>query len=126
MVSKNSRSREVYDACRRYKHFYNKHKDVMSWSHKYHDLDLNDAIYKSERQLENAEDLLLKNLFKSYEVLCVEAHSETEVAEPCYMRWQGTPASPRTVRHRTTLELADSMRFIRNLTEYMSDGWRGR
>ena len=42
--------RKVYDACRRYKHYYKKHEDVKSWNNKYHDLDLSNQIRLTSTQ----------------------------------------------------------------------------
>ena len=44
-------SRELYDLCRRYKHYYKKVRDVKSLNDKYHDLDLSSAFSVAQWQL---------------------------------------------------------------------------
>lgn len=72
-------SRKVYDACRRYKHFYKKHEDVKGWNNKYHDIDLTQAVGKNKAQLNDCTDELLLALFDEYNVCCTNMETSFNV-----------------------------------------------
>lgn len=118
-------SRELYDLCRRYKHYWKKVEDVKHLNDKYHDLDLASALSRSMGQLCETEDEMLKQLFRDYEVVCLNADTETECFERpnWHLNDRFREPNPRIVSSSTTLDIRDSRRFIRCLCEYMSD-WR--
>ena len=67
-------SRELYDLCRRYKHYWKNVEDVKHLNDKYHDLDLTSALSHSCGQLCETEDEMLKQLFRDYYVRVVVSY----------------------------------------------------
>lgn len=116
-------SRKVYDACRRYKHFYKKHEDVKEWNHKYHDLDLSNLIKITSNQLNESRDELLLALFEDYNVCCT--NMETSYDVPIMGRFGSRlPFIDPETRH-TDVEFQGSGRFLNVLAGYLMDkrGW---
>lgn len=118
--------RRLYDLCRKYRHFYNKYKDVESWDKKYHDIDLSSAVEKTASQLSSVEDEMLKELFRVYKFYPMSIDIDREVP-------YGTPTIfanrikklPNFCSHSVSkIEVRDAERFIRALSEHMYD-WRG-
>lgn len=103
-------SRKVYDACRRYKHFYKKHEDVKSWNNKYHDIDLTQAVAKSKAQLNECRDDLLAELFREYDVQCTTIHSEYMYDYPNISRCSMTSSD---------VEFVNSREFLYQLARHM-------
>lgn len=103
-------SRTVYDACRRYKHFYKKHEDVKGWDHKYHDIDLTQAVAKTKAQLNESMGELQQALFDEYDVECISIHSEHMGEFPIRRRYSMT---------KTDLEFINSREFIWQLAKHM-------
>jgi len=101
-------NREVYDLCRKYKHYYNKHKDVTDWSRKYHDLNFDDMLSMTKSQLNEVERELLVKLLDEYDFNVVSA--EVNV-------------SNSRMRRECSLELMDCGKFINVLQEYL---WKYR
>lgn len=118
-------SRELYDLCRRYKHYWKKVEDVKHLNDKYHDLDLASAMSHSYGQLMETEDDMLKQLFREFNVVCLSANTETEVFERpmWHLNSRFREPNPKICGSSTTLDIRDSRRFIRCICEYMSD-WR--
>ena len=114
-------SRELYDLCRRYKHYYKKVRDVKSLDDKYHDLDLSGAFSVAQWQLCETEDEILKQLFKEFGVVCDRIESHNEIVEPCYSRRMDFLAPPRVVGTISDVKLYDSGRFLKCLSEYICD-----
>lgn len=117
--------RRLYDLCRKYRHFYNKYKDVESWDKKYHDIDLSGAVEKTASQLSSVEDEMLKELFRVYKFYPMSIDVDREVP-------YGTPTIfanrikklPNFCSHSvSTIEVRDAERFIKLLSEHMY-GWR--
>ena len=103
-------SREMYDLCRMYKHFYKKHKDVKSWSNKYHDLHLDKAVDMTKRQLCDVEYHIAKQILKDLDVNILNVECERE--------YLGT---------QTVVDIKNSETFVNVLIEYVADGrklWR--
>ena len=115
-------SRELYDLCRRYKHYWKKVEDVKHLNDKYHDLDLSCALGLSEHQLTETEEEMLKQLFLDFNVKCGNIEVATDVIEPC-RRFGEFLGRPIPVSSEATIEMKDSRRFIKCLSDYMSD-WR--
>ena len=117
--------RELYDLCRKYKHFWKKVEDVKALDNKYHDLDLSSAFMMSQFQLAETEDEMLKQLFKEFGVICLNIESEIECFErPMWHLDSRFPTpNPRECGSSHVLDMKDSRRFIKCLAEYMSD-WR--
>ena len=113
-------SREVYDACRRYKHFYNKHKDVESWNNKYHDIDLSDALKLTNLQLMDSEDYLLKALFKEYNIGVTNVEVNHDYLAPMGRFGRNCRCAVPT-GSTANVEIKDSRRFIKCITDYMLD-----
>jgi len=118
-------SRELYDLCRKYKYFYNKHKDVESWSGKYHDLDLSMAINKTNAQLKEATHDLQKGLFKEFNVICESIDTEQEM--PMIPMGRFGEYTNYLGRYNSTSDvvLHNSNEFLYCLSNYMQD-WRKR
>lgn len=119
-------SRELYDLCRRYKHYWKKVEDVKALNDKYHDLDLSDALSHSTGQLFETEDEMLKQLFMDFKVICMGVDTENEVFErPMWHTSSMFPyrfePNPKLCSSTSTLDIKDSRRFIRCLCEYMND-----
>lgn len=109
-------SRELYDLCRRYKHYWKKVEDVKHLNDKYHDLDLACAISHSYGQLMETEDDMLKELFRDYNVMCSNIEVECQNDFPL----------TRIVSSNATLTIHESRRFIKCLSDYMCDRRIGR
>ena len=110
-------SRELYDACRRYKHFYNKNRDVESWDKKYHDIDLSDALNKTNGQLREATHNLQERLFKEFTVCCSSIDIENEI--PMMPRNRMDSVTPRVQNSYATVEFHNSREFIYCLENYL-------
>lgn len=123
MTVKRDKSREVYDACRRYKYFYNKHEDVKSWDKKYHDIDLSDAVATTKLQLGLQENELMKALFYEMGVVCDKIDILNDIYEPPMSF--GRFANARCVGSTARIDLRDSKRFCHVLSEYMVDMRKG-
>ena len=115
--------RRLYDLYRKYRYFYNKHKDVESWNKKYHDIDLSDAVLKTATQLSSVEDEMLKELFRVYKFYPMSIDSNREVPLVNEMSYFGHKLTHRHGHSISTIEVRDAERFIRALTEHMYD-WR--
>ena len=109
-------SRELYDACRRYKHFYNKNRDVESWDKKYHDIDLSDALNITNGQLKLATHNLQERLFKEFKVHCDNIDIENEI--PMMPMSRMSSATPRVQNSHATVEFHNSKEFIYCLQNY--------
>ena len=124
--------RELYDLCRRYKYYWKKVEDVKHLNDKYHDLDLASAISNSYGQLMETEDDMLKQLFKDFDVMCSNIEVHQDITEPnwLYSRFgQHCLGRPRIVGSEAMIEMKNSNRFIRCLSDYMSDlrkEWRNK
>lgn len=108
-------SRELYDLCRKYKYFYNKHKDVKSWDKKYHDIDLSDAVATTKIQLGLVENELQKALFKEFNVDCNSIEVHENVGTPMF----GFGRMGKVFSRESEVRLTDSTRFLNLLSEYM-------
>ena len=112
-------SRRLYDLCRKYKYFYNKHQDVKRWDKKYHDVDLSDAIARTRVDLGLVEHEIQRELFKIFDVQCEGMEIQTIMDSPFgdmmdrRFRWYPFPHSSANV------EFKDSNRFLNVLSEYM-------
>lgn len=114
-------SKDLYNLCRKYKHFYIKNRDVMSWNEKYHDVDLSDAVNQTKLQLDLVEHELLKQLFKDtkLDVRSIDTN----------FRYPNNPFSfnsrlqyhPQWTPRESTVEILNSERFMNILAEYMRD-----
>lgn len=115
--------RKVYDACRRYKHYYKKHEDVKSWNNKYHDLDLSNQIRLTSTQLNESRDELLLVLFEDYNVCCT--NMESSYGDPITLFGSRLPFTNLFGTRQTNVEFQDSGRFLNVLAEYLSNkrGW---
>lgn len=114
--------RRLYDLCRKYRYFYNKHNDVKSWNNKYHDIDLSSAVEKTASQLSSVEDEMLKELFKIYKFYPMSIDTEREV--PCAVDIFSRMRIPNRYTHSNSkIEVRDAERFIKVLSEHMYD-WR--
>lgn len=117
-------SRELYDLCRKYKHFYNKYKDVESWNKKYHDIDLSSAVEKTASQLSSVEDEMLKELFRVYKFypMSIEVDREVPYEKPIFTNRM--KIIPNFCTHSVSkIEVRGAERFIKLLSEHMY-GWR--
>lgn len=113
-------SRKVYDACRRYKHFYKKHEDVKGWNNKYYDIDLTQAVAKSKAQLDDVSKELLMALFDEYEVFCTNMETSYDVSiTPMGVFGSGLPPIDSLRTSHTDVEFQDSRRFLNVLAEYL-------
>ena len=110
-------SRELYDACRRYKHFYNKNRDVESWNNKYHDIDLSDALNITNGQLKLATHNLQEKLFKEFTVCCGNIDIENEI--PMMPMSRMGSVTPRVLNSHATVEFHNSGEFIYCLENYL-------
>ena len=115
--------RRLYDLCRKYRYFYNKHKDVELWDKKYHDIDLSDAVLKTATQLDCVVDEMLKELFRLYKFYPMNINIDREVPLVNEMSYFGHKLTHRHGHSISTIEVRDAERFIRALTEHMYD-WR--
>lgn len=119
-------SRIVYDACRRYKHYYKKHEDVKGWNRKYHDLDLSNLIRITSNQLNESRDELLLALFEDYNVCCNSMETSYDVPITPMGRFGGRMPcyNPSETRY-TDVEFQDSGRFLNVLAEHLMKkrGW---
>lgn len=114
--------REVYDLCRKYKHYYKKYKDVKSWNGKYHDIDLSDAVLKTKIQLNDVTDELLISLFREYGVCCMNMEANYDYPIPEFDS-RGFVYCSSMGNSTTNLEIHNSNRFIKCLSDYMME-WR--
>ena len=110
-------SRELYDACRGYKHFYNKNKDVKNWNNKYHDIDLSDALNITDGQLKLATHKLQEKLFREFKVHCDTIDIENEI--PMTPMSRMASVTPRVQNSYATVEFHDSREFIYCLENYL-------
>ena len=111
-------SRKVYDACRRYKHFYKKHEDVKSWNSKYHDIDLTQAVAKTKAQLNECRDDLLAQLFREYDVQCTTIESRYD--DPFWTMGRCIPVpNPYKDFSTTDVEFKGSRLFLELLAKHM-------
>ena len=110
-------SRELYDLCRKYKYFYNKHRDVKCWDQKYHDIDLSDAVAKTKIDLGLVEHEMQKELFNIFGINCGTIHMENEIADVPMDRF-GRMQRPHIYRRTADVEFVNSERFIEVLLEY--------
>lgn len=112
-------SRELYDLCRKYKYFYKKHEDVKSWDRKYHDIDLSDAVRKTELDLNRVRDDLQNVLFKEHNVICTSIKINPEGIDMGYRC--GVPTMKYPIFPRTTaiVEFENSNEFLRLLADTM-------
>lgn len=118
-------SRKVYDACRRYKHFYKKHEDVKGWNNKYHDLDLSNLIKLTSTQLNESSDELLQALFEDYNVCCTNMETSYDVPiTPMGQFGRRLPFIDPVTGH-TDVEFVDSRRFLNVLANHLMKmrGW---
>lgn len=116
-------SRELYDACRTYKHFYRKYRDVQEWSHKYHDIDLSDAVNMTFIQLNESRDNLQKILFREYKVKCTNidmSYDEPLIPVGRFGRCMPSPFDT----HHADVDFLDSGEFLKVLSEYMFERFR--
>ena len=116
--------RRLYDLCRKYKYFYNKHKDVESWDKKYHDIDLSDAVLKTATQLDCVVDEMLKELFRVYKFypMSINVDREAPYERPIFMN-RMKPV-PNFCSHLiSNIEVRSAERFIKVLSEHMYN-WR--
>lgn len=114
--------REVYDLCRKYKHYYNKYKDVKSWNGKYHDIDLSDAVLKTKIQLNDVTDELLISLFREYGVRCNGIDTDYEYSMPIFDSF-GMAHCSSMGNSTSNIEIHNSNRFIKCLSDYIIK-WR--
>ena len=116
-------SRELYDLCRKYKYFYNKHQDVKRWDKKYHDVDLSDAIAKTRVDLGLVEHEIQMELFKIFDVKCEEIEIQTIMDSPFGVS-MGDKFRCRCVplfhQSSANVEFKDSNRFLNVLSEYIT------
>ena len=116
--------RKLYDLCRKYRYFYNKHNDVKSWNNKYHDIDLSSAVEKTASQLSSVEDEMLKELFRVYKFYPMSIDIDREVPYERPIFTNRMKRVPNFCSHSTSnIEVRDAERFIRALSEHMYD-WR--
>lgn len=116
--------RRLYDLCRKYRHFYNKYKDVESWDKKYHDIDLSSAVEKTASQLSSVEDEMLKELFRVYKFypMSIDVEREVPYERPIFMN--RVKKLPNFCSHSVSkIEVRGAERFIKLLSEHMY-GWR--
>ena len=115
--------RRLYDLCRKYRHFYNKYKDVESWNRKYHDIDLSSAVEKTASQLSSVEDEMLKELFRVYKFypMSIDIDREFPYGTPT-MFMNRIKRLPNFCSHSVSkIEVRDAERFIKLLSEHMYD-----
>lgn len=115
--------RRLYDLCRKYRHFYNKYKDVESWNRKYHDIDLSGAVEKTASQLSSVEDEMLKELFRVYKFypMSIDIDREFPYERPIFTN--RIKSIPNFCSHSVSkIEVKDAERFIKLLSEHMYDG----
>ena len=116
--------RRLYDLCRKYRHFYNKYKDVESWNKKYHDIDLSGAVEKTASQLSSVEDEMLKELFRVYKFYPMSINVDREVPYERPIFTNRMKPVPNFCSHSVSkIEVRNAERFIKLLSEYMYD-WR--
>lgn len=112
--------RRLYDLCRKYRHFYNKYKDVESWNKKYHDIDLSSAVEKTASQLSSVEDEMLKELFRIYKFYPMSIDVERDVPYEIPIFMNRIKSIPNFCPHSVSkIEVRDAERFIRVLTEHI-------
>lgn len=114
-------SRELYDLCRRYKYFYNKHEDVKRWDRKYHDIDLSDAVATTKIQLGLVEHDILKQLFKDMSVYPISIDISRDVPISAGRFGRDIADKIRCLGSTSTIGIKDSERFVNVLAEYMCD-----
>ena len=113
-------SRELYDLCRKYKYFYNKHQDVKKWDKKYHDVDLSDAIAKTRVDLGLVEHEIQRELFKIFDVQCEEMEIQTTMYDSFGAYMMDRRFRSHYFPHSSAnVEFKDSNRFLNVLSEYM-------
>ena len=114
--------RRLYDLCRKYRHFYNKYKDVESWNKKYHDIDLSSAVEKTASQLSTVEDEMLKELFRVYKFYPMSIDIDREVPYERPIFTNRMKPVPNFCSHLTSnIEVRGAERFIKLLSEHMYD-----
>lgn len=113
-----NRMREMYDLCRKYKYFYKKREDLEKFHRKYHDVDLSDAIDKTNVDLKFIEDDMMVELLKSMDVNCTDLKTENEFAEEAcsLFRDRGVPICTGST---TQMTLRDSRRFTLVMSRYL-------
>ena len=113
----------MYDACRRYKHFYKKNEEVKSWDKKYHDIDLSDAVKKTNMQLIEAKHNLQEALFKDFNVGCVSI--ETTYDEPTVIPAMGFNRLFKMdyCGENSKVEFVNSGEFLHCLSHHMHQRW---
>lgn len=109
-------SRELYDLCRRYKHYYMKHNDVLEWDKKYHDLDLRTAINTTTAQLREATHELQNGLFREFNVHCMNIDTQHEMMYP--MDRFGISTYHNSI---SDVEFHESKEFLYCLVNYMQE-----
>lgn len=110
--------REMYDLCRKYKYFYKKREDLEKFHRKYHDVDLSDAIDKTNVDLKFIEDDMMVELLKSMDVNCTHMGTENEFAEEPYSFFRRGQI-PICTGSTTEIRLRDSRRFIHVVSQYL-------
>lgn len=113
-----NRMREMYDLCRKYKYFYKKREDLEKFHRKYHDVDLSDAIDKTNVDLKFIEDDMMVELLKSMDVNCTDLKTENEFAEEAcsFFRDRGVPICTGST---TQMTLRNSQRFAYVMSQYL-------
>ncbi len=120
-------SRKLYDLCRKYKYFYNKHNDVRKWNSKYHDIDLSDAVTKTKVDLGLVEHEIQMELFDVFDVMCVDMEITNDLGHfPFTADRFGSRCHPYQKHSNATIELKDSNRFINVLTDYLQKKYWSR
>ena len=120
-------SRKLYDLCRKYKYFYNKHEDVRKWDSKYHDIDLSDAVAKTKTDLGLVEHEIQMELFDVFDVICANMEITHDAGYfPYTIDRFGGRCHPYQPHSNATIELKDSNRFINVLTDYLQKKYWSR
>lgn len=113
-------SRELYDLCRKYKYFYNKHQDVKRWDKKYHDIDLSEAIARTRVDLGLVEHEIQRELFRIFDVKCEEIEIQNNMDSPFVFMGDRCRCSVPLLYTSANVEFRDSNRFLNVLSEYMN------
>lgn len=116
-------SKEMYDLCRRYKHFYNKYRDVKSWDEKYHDIDLTDALVKTGLQLSQVEDEMMKQLLKIMDVHPISVEQSLDAPIGCFEN--SSMFKYYSLDSTATVNFRNSNRFVNLLGHCMTIGRKG-
>lgn len=112
-------SKKLYDLCRKYKYFYKKHEDVVKWHQKYYDIDLTDIIVKTKSDLDVVENEMQEELFNVFNVVCENIDVENEILLRNPFNRRCIPYINEPHHSTATIELKDSDRFVKSLTDYM-------